>query len=219
MNNSKIITVLTVFIFSSFLTACSENSINDPAETNSSDNSLSEITSAIDNYPFDNPTDVQINGLKFMREEEKLARDIYKEMFSKFNLRSFINISQSEQTHTDAIKSLLVKYNIEDPVSTYIPGIFKNLTLQEFYNTLILTGSVSEIEALEVGAAIEEIDIIDLEKQLNELANNEDIKFVYNNLRNASFNHLKAFVKNLSSRGVTYVPQYLDNETYHKIIQ
>jgi len=219
MKNLKIIITLTVLAFSSFITACSESTINNPAELNSNEFSLSDINNTISNSPYDNPTVEQAIGLQFMREEEKLARDVYKELYAKFPLRPFLNISQSEQTHTDAIKSLLTKYNIEDPVSLDVPGIFKNSDLQELYTKLILAGGVSEVEALKVGAAIEEIDILDLEKHLTELVNNEDIKIVYNSLKNASGNHLKAFVRNLSARGINYTPLYLDQDSYLKIIQ
>jgi len=208
---------MAVLAIAPFITACSESTINDPAQINSGEVSLNDITNTINNSPFDNPTVEQVIGLRFMREEEKLARDVYKALYAKFPLRPFLNISQSEQTHTDAIKSLLIKYNIEDPVSTDVPGIFINEDLGKLYINLIAAGSVSE--ALKVGAAIEEIDILDLEKHLNELVNNEDIKFVYNNLKNASGNHLKAFVRNLSARGINYTPLYLDQDTYLKIIQ
>jgi len=37
--------------------------------------------------------------LTFMREEEKLAQDVYTFLASKWNLRIFSNIARSEQTH------------------------------------------------------------------------------------------------------------------------
>lgn len=219
MKNLKTITVMTVLALYSLITACSDSSVNDPGEMNYSSPAITEISNIIANSPFENPTPEQAAVLQFMREEEKLARDVYKYLYSKFPLRPFLNISQSEQTHMDAIKSLLIKYNIEDPVSTDVAGTFKNIELQEFYNQLILAGSVSETDALKAGAAIEEIDIIDLEKALAELTDNEDIKYVYTSLKNASGNHLRAFVRNLSSRGIDYTPLYLDQDTYIKIIQ
>ena len=78
-------------------------------------------------------------------------------------------------------------------------------------------GNISEIEALTVGAMIEEIDIRDLEEQLADITRT-DIVFVYENLMRGSRNHLRSFVQNLSLRGVTYVPQYLSVDEYNSII-
>jgi hypothetical protein len=65
---------------------------------------------------------------------------------------------------------------------------------------------------------IEEIDILDIQKELDENVNNEDIAFVYENLMRGSRNHLRAFVKNLQRQGVSYTPQYLDESVINEII-
>ncbi len=96
--------------------------------------------------------------------------------------------------------------------------MFKNETLQGLYNTLIEQGSVSLIEALKVGALIEEIDILDIQNELNEHVDNQDVTFVYDNLLKGSRNHLRAFVRNLSRQGVEYTPQKLSEEQYLAII-
>lgn len=217
----KIIKKLRVplLLLSITLVACTEASISEPVESTNGDAlALSEITATINNSTYDNPTDIQAKGLQFMREEEKLARDVYTAMYNKYGIRAFLNISKSEQTHTEAIKALLVKYNIEDPVKNDAVGSFTNVDLLTLYNKLIASGNVSDVEALKVGAAIEEIDILDLQKHISELSDNADIKFVYENLMKASGNHLRAFVRNLSSRGVSYSPQYMDKVTYDSYI-
>ena len=43
-----------------------------------------------------------------------------------------------------------------------------------------------------VGALIEEVDINDIQKELDEHVDNQDIVFVYDNLINGSYNHLRA---------------------------
>ncbi len=217
----KMINKLSVplLLISITLVACTEASISDPVESTNGDAlALSEMTAAINNSAYDNPTDAQAKGLQFMREEEKLARDVYTTMYNKYGIRAFLNISKSEQTHTDAIKALLVKYNIEDPVKNDAVGSFANADLLTLYNKLIAAGNVSDAEALKVGAAIEEIDILDLQKHISELNNNADIKFVYENLMKASGNHLRAFVRNLNSRGVVYSLQYMDKAAYDSYI-
>jgi hypothetical protein len=80
-------------------------------------------------------------------------------------------------------------------------------------------GSESLLAGLKVGAAIEEIDILDLEEQLNNVVDNEDIKLVYNNLLRGSRNHLRAFVRNITNQGETYEPQYMNGDAYEEIIK
>ena len=157
-------------------------------------------------------------GLLFMREEEKLARDVYITLYEKWNMKVFNNISLSEQKHTETIKLLLDRYALEDPMTTDERGVFQNETLQNLYNSLVEKGDESIVEALKVGGAIEEIDILDLEQQVSDIVDNEDIKLVYNNLLRGSRNHLRAFVGNLTNQGVTYEPQYMTQEAYQVII-
>ena len=159
----------------------------------------------------------EADALLYMREEEKLARDVYLTLGAQWNLPVLQNISQSEQTHMDAIKDLLDRYELTDPASSEI-GSFTNSDLQSLYNDLIARGSQSLTEALKVGAAIEETDILDLQKYLAEM-DNTDIQQVFNNLLNGSSNHLSAFVSTLSVQtGETYLPQYLDDQYYQTVI-
>ena len=172
----------------------------------------------IDQFPAEDVNDAEAEGLIFMREEEKLARDVYKTLYTHWNIRVFNNIPRSEQQHMDAIKLLLDRYQLEDPVGDDLLGVFKNEALQELYNTLTAQGSVSLVEALKAGALIEEIDILDLQRELDDDVDNQDITFVYENLMKGSRNHLRAFVRNLSRQGVEYVPQKLSEEQYLEII-
>lgn len=156
--------------------------------------------------------------LQLMREEEKLAHDVYVELYEKWGLRVFDSIARSEQQHTDAVLNLLVRYGISDPAAGNGPGEFNNADLQALYDQLVVQGSQSVAEALKVGAAIEEIDILDLQESLAE-TNQADIKRVYNNLLAGSENHLRAFVSNLKTQtGETYTPQHLSQAAYDAII-
>ena len=153
-----------------------------------------------------------------MREEEKLARDVYNLLFDKWGVKVFNNIAKAEQQHTDVIKVLLVKYELEDPVSNDTPGMFMNEDLQSLYDPLVTKGDSSLVDALLVGALIEEVDIIDIQKEIDDHVDNEDVAFVYDNLINGSYNHLRAFVKNLSRQGVLYIPRLLSEKVYNGII-
>jgi hypothetical protein len=142
-------------------------------------------------------------ALVFMREEEKLARDVYLFLYDQWRLPLFQNIATSEQTHSEAVAALLDRYGIADPAST-VAGVFVNADLQSLYNQLTAQGSQSLADALKVGAEIEEIDILDLQSQLT-ITDNADIQQVFTNLLNGSYNHLRAFTSTLLNQaGETY---------------
>lgn len=162
-------------------------------------------------------TEDEAEGLAFMREEEKLAHDVYVMLYEKWGLPVFKNISASEQTHSDAVKRLLDRYGLEDPAAGNAVGEFTNPTLQSLYDQLVAQGSLSIADALKVGAAIEEIDILDLQQRIAQ-ADKADIVRLYTNLMKGSENHLRAFVSNLKVRGETYEPQYLSQAAYDQII-
>jgi hypothetical protein len=156
-------------------------------------------------------------ALIFMREEEKLAHDVYLVMYELWGMQIFQNISGSEQSHTEAVKTLLDGYSVPDPASDEL-GVFTNPDLQNLYNDLVAQGSQSLAEALRVGAAIEEIDILDLEERLAQ-TDNADIQHVFNNLLQGSFNHLNAFTSTLMTQtGEAYQPQFMSPDAYQAII-
>jgi len=155
-------------------------------------------------------------GLLFMAEEEKLARDVYLALNAKWNMRVFDNIGQAERTHEAAVKTLIARYSLPD--QTRNAGEFSNETLQKLYDDLVSRGSNSAEDALRVGAAIEEIDILDLEERMAQ-TDREDILLVYANLVRGSENHLRAFVNNLQRQGFEYRPEYLSLEKYDGIIR
>ena len=158
-------------------------------------------------------------SMAFMREEEKLAHDVYAQMDTRWgaSTRVFGNIANSEATHTEAVRQLLLRYSLVDPAATLAAGLFQNTTLQGLYTQLAASGAVSLIEALKVGAAIEEIDMIDINTALLNI-DNQDIRLIYDNLLKGSRNHLRSFVRNLSNQGVTYVPQYMAEADYLAIV-
>lgn len=159
------------------------------------------------------------NGLTYMREEEKLARDVYDSMYAKWEVNPFGNIRQSERVHMDRMKNLLNSYGIDDPVMANgdQPGVFKSITLQKVYHDLVKSGTTSLTEALKAGAKIEELDIADLDERMAQ-TKKEDILTAYKFLRMGSENHLRAFVRRLKSQGVDYKPEFLKKEIFDAII-
>jgi hypothetical protein len=215
---------LFLFALALFATGCSSEDASSSADVTAAgsgepvsfdDPDLNDVSGAL---AMETLSDDEIAGLIFMREEEKLARDAYIEMFKIWNSNIFDNISKSEQTHTDAVLVLLEKYSITDPVGDNAIGIFTDQALQSLYDTLVAQGFTSLIDALLVGAAIEEIDIIDIQVQVDNFVDNQDITLVYESLLKGSRNHLRSFVSNLEKQGIVYDPQYLSQQVYDEIV-
>jgi len=176
-----------------------------------------QVTQQISSLPVETISAAEKNGLLVMREEEKLAKDVYATLYKKWNLNVFNNISNSEETHTSAVLSLLQKYNIPDPVGNNAVGVFENVTLQKLYTDLVAKGSVSLLEGVKVGATIEDLDIKDLQDYLKEV-NNQDITYVYQNLTKGSRNHLRSFYSQVLAQKGTYSAQFISQSEFDAII-
>ena len=162
-------------------------------------------------------SEAEAASLLFMREEEKLARDVYQLFFTLYADQTFYNIALSEDRHTSQIKVLIETYGLADPAATNPPGIFANPVLQDLYNALTDRGRVSLTEALYVGGLIEEKDIIDIAKALEKI-DNKDIVTVYTNLMDGSKNHLRSFVARIEAIVGVYEPQLLSEEDFNAIV-
>ena len=134
----------------------------------------------------------EADGIIFMRQEEKVARDVYTILRQTWDLKIFENIKIAEQKHMDAVQKLIIKYNLTDPVINDEVGVFADPAFQQMFDDFVLQGQQSIIEAMLVGQTIEEQDIAALENQLS-FIDNQDLIKVYSNLKTASENHLFAF--------------------------
>jgi len=158
----------------------------------------------------------EIDDLQFLKEEEKLARDVYLFSYDLYNEQIFKNISNSEQSHINSAGVILEKYDIED-LSLEERGEFTNDILQELYNDLTDLASTSLENALIAGATIEDLDINDLNNFIIN-TDHEDIRDMYEKLNCGSRNHLRGFTNNLGNLGVSYDPQFLTIEEYNDIL-
>lgn len=159
---------------------------------------------------------VDTAALVWMREEEKLARDVYLALNEQWGMPIFENIASSEQRHMDAVLGLLNNFGIEDPVANNGVGVFTNPELQDLYDELVKQGSAARSEALVVGASIEDLDIRDLREAMAATAN-AGIERVLRNLEKASLKHLGAFASQLTRSGIAYTPEYMDMGEYETI--
>ena len=157
------------------------------------------------------------DSLLSLREEEKLARDVYLKLYEKWRVPVFDRIANSEQRHMDMIRSLLDRYGLADPVRESAVGVFKEDRYASLFQELVRKGVSSYKEALTVGATIEDRDIHDLNGAM-EITDNADLKTVYDRLRSGSYNHIRAFSGQLKAQGAAYEAQYMRPEELRSIL-
>ena len=175
-----------------------------------------DLASQLASYPTGTLSPEEEADIRYMAEEEKLARDVYLALYGKWNARVFANIGDAEETHMQSILVLAERYDLATPVQD-APGAFNDPQLQVLYTGLVAQGAVSLSAAFRVGALIEEIDIVDLQDAIAR-TDQQDTTFVYENLMRGSRNHLRAFVRNLERQGETYEPQELPLGEYEMIV-
>ena len=172
---------------------------------------------SIADLPKEDLSDAEKDSLLKMIQDEKLARDVYTSLYKKWNLEVFNNISKAEQRHMNAIIDLLQKYELKNPVENLNEGEFADTDFADLYKNLVEQGNQSEVEALKVGATIEDLDIADLDEYLSQV-DNQDITQVYTYLKNGSKNHLRAFINNLKEKDENYKAQYISEEEFNSIL-
>ena len=162
-------------------------------------------------------TDDEMKSIKYMREKEKLGRDFYEQMTAKYDIKPFKSIAVTKQDNMDALKDLLDKFSIEDPVKSNDPGTYTSEKLTSMYKRLTEKAEISQTDALKSGAEIEELDIKTLDTYISKTTNT-DIKDEFTKLQKAAESNLKMFVNNLSNKGVGYFPVHLTSEEFNKIL-
>lgn len=145
-------------------------------------------------------TEAQKAEILYIYQEEKVARDTYITLGNIYTSENtFARIQESEQSHIDSVEKLCIKYGVNiEGVNEEEVGNFVLPELQEMYDTLVAKGQESLIDALEVGVEIEVKDIKDLEDSIAEFEGFTDVTNVFNNLKDGSENHLRAFQNALS---------------------
>jgi len=174
------------------------------------------VDSLMDQSILELSTEEQMD-LSFLREEEKLARDVYLYNYQLYGATIFSNIASSEQTHMDKVLELLELAALEDSMTSNEIGSFENEDLALLYTQLTKQSATSLEEALKVGALIEDLDIADIETMM-EHTTNSALLSVYSNLVCGSKNHIRAYSRNIEAAGESYTPQYISAEYYTLIL-
>jgi len=167
------------------------------------------------------------DAIAYMGNEERLAYDIYMNLYDYHNENNSIQIMQlqniaqnSEKTHVGIVQTLVQKYDLgADDLSNVETAVADNSVafedmprgeydipaIQELYDLLYDKGIASKQAALEVGCMVEVVDIDDLDEyiELAEESNATDVIDAFTILRDGSYKHYWAFDKGLKNMNVT----------------
>ena len=141
---------------------------------------------------------------------------LYVYAYEKYGVNISNNISLSEQTHMGRVLQILSEYGLEDNAST-LTGVFNNAELQELYDQLVAKVDVSLLDALIVGATIEDLDIKDIDDFMQRTTN-PDMLAMYENLKCGSRNHLRSYYFWILSYGGSYSPACISQAEFDEIV-
>jgi hypothetical protein len=176
------------------------------------------LVDEFDSLPAGQLDQATIDAVTLLREEEKLARDVYLAFTAMYDLPVFPNIARSEQHHMDLVAMILDRYELPDPAALMGIGEFSDPWVQDLYDDLTLMGSNSLIDALIAGATIEDVDIYHLEHILEHQPSFDDINLIVQNMVAGSRNHMRGFIGALDKRNETYEPGYITQEEFDLIL-
>ena len=178
---------------------------------------LEALGSALADLKVGTLSEPELEAILYMREGEKLARDVLLALDEQWDAEALGLVAKREETHTAAIKALIDRYELWDPMSVTSEGQYASEELHDLHYELVAQGSPSLIEALKVGLTIEEISILDLREYRAE-TDDEDVLLVYENLLRGSRNHLRIFAALLVQQGETVERRYLSRTLFDEIV-
>ncbi len=161
-------------------------------------------------------TEEQKYSLAYMWHEEKLARDIYLELYKINPAQQLQNIAtNSEVQHIELVQNLVAAYDINitnlanyevnysvEELGAMPVGKFAVPQIQELYDALYNKGIASKQASLEVGCMVEVTDIDDLDRFITTAGNNQALIDTFTILRDGSYTHYWAFDDGLKNMGI-----------------
>jgi hypothetical protein len=156
-------------------------------------------------------------GIMNVRMVQKVVCDVYLALSDEWNVPLLNSIADSELNHMSSIQGLFNTYGVYDELAGMQPGDFQNYEAELLYDNLTRQSSASVIDALYSAGQIEEINMLVLNYRLSQ-TDHPDIRDLYDYLHQASMNHLRAIVSELSIYGETYAPEHLPLDVYNNVI-
>ena len=185
----------------------------------------------LSNYPVSVELTQELkDSLAYMGNEERLAYDIYTNLYNyhltnnQLEIMQLTNIAEkSEKKHFGIVQDLVRRYNLgegsvtnvsgeiadntitqEETISDNIRGRYDIPKIQDLYDAIYAIGINDQESALKVGCMVEVTDINDLDEYIGyaQESNATDIKEAFDVLRNGSYNHYWAFDKGLKNLGI-----------------
>jgi len=126
--------------------------------------------------------------------EERMARDLYRAFYRQHRLPVFKRIAESESRHADTVARMLVRFRLG--VGSGYGGH------QASFRRALAMGSRSVGEALEAAMSLEMADIDEIAEAAAR-SGNVHVRCVLAQLGGGSFNHLRAFARQLVRRGIS----------------
>ncbi|HIP34154.1 MAG TPA: DUF2202 domain-containing protein [Bacteroidia bacterium] len=169
-------------------------------------------------YKINELTESEKKAIIHMREEEKMARDIYRTLSKTTDSKVFVNIPISENKHMDVFHQLIDRYDLADPVIDEANiGTFTDPEFTKLFNTLVEKGKLSDKDAYEAGLMVEDLNMYNLLKYSSE-TEKADLKLAYDTLFKQSRHHMAAFNRQLEKVGGKYTPTYITMEQFEEAI-
>jgi hypothetical protein len=181
----------------------------------------------VDDYPMSSLSQPLKDAIAYMGNEERLAYDVYMNLYDYHTQESTTTIKQlqniatrSEKTHVGIVQSLVQRYKLGEENLTILEDAVADNTvafedmprgqydipaIQDLYDALYAKGVNSVQNALEVGCMVEVTDINDLDTYiaLAKESKADDVEEAFNKLRNGSYNHYWAFDKGLKALNIS----------------
>jgi len=183
-----------------------------------SDKSNNDVGIDLANYTLSALSDEQKYSLAHMWFEEKLAYDLYLELYAVTSVQQLTNIaSKSEINHISMVEDLVVAYdlNVSNYLNDYIihyskeeldalpRGKFAIPDIQTLYDGLFAKGKVSQRASLEAGCMVEVVDVDDLDHYIEAAEDNAALVDTFVILREGSYAHFWSFDSGLKNIGIT----------------
>ena len=138
-----------------------------------------------------------------MREEERLAHDVYTRLAETSGAVMFSTIAAAEQRHMDAVEGLMAARGLYPDAAGNTAGDYAVAAFDALYRSWVQQGSVSTDAAYQVGVTVEKRDIADLRALA---VSDNDARWVTERLLAGSRHHLAAFTA--AADGQTMAPGF-----------